>query len=48
MAAFDQATRGFEPERRTAADLLAGDRLRAFEELEADADRGCRGDIPRL
>jgi hypothetical protein len=39
MTAFDQATRGFEAERRTAADLLAGDRLRAFEELEADAER---------
>lgn len=39
MAAFDEAVSRFEAERRTAADLLAGDRVRAFEELEADAER---------
>jgi GTP-binding protein EngB required for normal cell division len=39
MAAFDEAVTGFEAERRAAADALAGDRLRAFEELEADAER---------
>jgi len=39
MAAFDAAVHGFEAERRTAADLLAGDRIRAFAELEADAER---------
>ncbi len=39
MAAFDEAVSRFEAERRAAADLLAGDRIRAFEELEADAER---------
>jgi Dynamin family len=39
MAAFDEAVSRFEAERRLAADSLAGDRVRAFEELEADAER---------
>jgi GTP-binding protein EngB required for normal cell division len=39
MAAFDEAAGQFEIERRVAGDLLAGDRLRALEELEAEADR---------
>jgi GTP-binding protein EngB required for normal cell division len=39
MALFDDAVSKFEAERRVAADLLAGDRVRAFEELEADAER---------
>jgi hypothetical protein len=39
MAVFEEAVRGFEAERRTVVDLLAGDRIRAFEELEADAER---------
>jgi hypothetical protein len=39
IAAFDEAVSRFEAERRTAADLLAGDRVRALEELEMDAER---------
>jgi Dynamin family len=39
MAAFDDASARFEAERRTAADLLAGDRIRLLHELEADAER---------
>lgn len=39
LAAFDEAAGQFETERRTAHDLLAGDRLRALAELEADAER---------
>jgi hypothetical protein len=39
MATFDEAAAGFEVERRTAADLLAGDRVRLLDELEADAER---------
>jgi hypothetical protein len=39
MALFDEAVSKFEAERRVAADLLAGDRVRAIEELEADAER---------
>lgn len=39
MASFDEAAKRFEVERRAAADLLAGDRLRALQELEADAER---------
>jgi hypothetical protein len=45
MATFDDAAKRFEVERRTAGDLLAGDRLRALQELEADAEnlrvKGC-------
>lgn len=39
MAAFDEAAKRFENERRTAGDLLAGDRRRALQELEAEAER---------
>jgi GTP-binding protein EngB required for normal cell division len=39
MATFDEAAKRFEVERRTANDLLAGDRLRALQELEAEAER---------
>jgi GTP-binding protein EngB required for normal cell division len=39
MAAFDEAVSRFEAERRLAADSLAGDRVRAFEELEGDAEQ---------
>jgi Dynamin family len=39
MAAFDEAVSRFEAERHLAADSLAGDRVRAFEHLEADAER---------
>ena len=39
MAAFDDAGDRFEAERRAAADLLAGDRIRLLGELEADAER---------
>ena len=39
MALFDEAVSKFEAERRAAADLLAGDRVCAFEEFEADAER---------
>ena len=39
MAAFDKAGTRFEAERRTAADLLAGDRIRLLGELEADAEQ---------
>lgn len=39
LQTFDDATRQFESERRAAADLLTGDRLRALEELEKDAER---------
>jgi ribosome biogenesis GTPase A len=38
MATFDEAATRFEVERRTAGDLLAGDRLRVLQELEADAE----------
>jgi GTP-binding protein EngB required for normal cell division len=38
-AAFQQALRDFELERRSAQDLLAGDRTRAKAELEDQADR---------
>jgi predicted GTPase len=38
LAAFDEAAKQFEVERRAASDLLTGDRLRAFQELEADAE----------
>ncbi|MGH8164889.1 MAG: hypothetical protein ACREP1_11220, partial [Rhodanobacteraceae bacterium] len=39
MQTFDQAAKQFQSERRAAADLLAGDRSRALQELEADAER---------
>ena len=39
MATFDEAAKQFEVERRTANDLLAGDRLRALQELEAEAEQ---------
>jgi GTPase Era involved in 16S rRNA processing len=38
MATFDEAATQFDVERRTANDLLAGDRLRALQELEAEAE----------
>jgi ribosome biogenesis GTPase A len=39
VAAFDVAIKGFEMELRTVSDLLAGDRRRAIQELEAEAER---------
>lgn len=39
IATFDEAAKRFESERRAAADLLAGDRKRALDELERDAER---------
>jgi GTPase Era involved in 16S rRNA processing len=39
MATFDEATKQFDAERRSANDLLAGDRLRALQELEREAER---------
>jgi hypothetical protein len=39
MAIFDEAAERFDVERRNANDFLAGDRLRALQELEAEADR---------
>ena len=39
MAAFDDAVGQFDVERRTANDLMAGDRLRALQELESEAER---------
>lgn len=39
MAAFDDAAKQFDVERRTANDLLAGDRLRALQELESEAEQ---------
>ena len=39
MATFDETAKQFDMERRTANDLLAGDRLRALQELEAEAER---------
>jgi ribosome biogenesis GTPase A len=50
MATFDEAAKRFEAERRTANDLLAGDRLRALEELETEAERlrtGARATLER-
>lgn len=38
MATFDEAAKRFDVERRNANDLLAGDRLRALQELEAEAE----------
>ncbi len=39
MATFDEAAKQFDAERRTANDLLTGDRVRALEELETEAER---------
>jgi GTPase SAR1 family protein len=39
MAAFDEAAKQFEMERRSTADALAGDRRRGLQELEAEAER---------
>jgi GTPase Era involved in 16S rRNA processing len=39
MATFDEAAQRFDVERRTANDLLAGDRARALQELEAEAEK---------
>ena len=39
MATFDEAAKQFDVERRTANDLLAGDRLRALKELETEAEQ---------
>lgn len=38
MATFDEAAKRFEVERRNANDFLAGDRLRALQELETEAE----------
>jgi ribosome biogenesis GTPase A len=38
MATFDEAAKQFDVERRTANDLLAGDRLRALQQLETEAE----------
>ena len=38
MATFDDAAKQFEVERRNANDLLAGDRVRALQELETEAE----------
>jgi GTPase SAR1 family protein len=39
IAAFDEEISQFEAERRATVDFLAGDRLRAFAELEEDAEK---------
>jgi GTPase Era involved in 16S rRNA processing len=39
MATFDDAAKQFEVERRTANDLLAGDRFRALLQLDNEAER---------
>jgi GTP-binding protein EngB required for normal cell division len=39
MAAFDEAAKRFDVERQNANDFLAGDRLRALQELEGEAER---------
>lgn len=39
VATFDEAAKQFDVERRTAHDLLAGDRLRALQELEDESER---------
>jgi GTP-binding protein EngB required for normal cell division len=36
---FDEAAARFETQRQAAGDLLAGDRIRALQELQADAER---------
>ena len=38
MATFDEAAKRFDVERRNANDFLAGDRLRALQELETEAE----------
>jgi len=38
MTAFDEAAQRFDVERRNANDFLAGDRLRALQELETEAE----------
>jgi len=38
-ATFNEAAKRFEAERRIATDLLAGDRVRTLQELEAEAER---------
>jgi GTPase Era involved in 16S rRNA processing len=38
MATFDEAAKQFDVERRSANDLLAGDRLRALQQLETEAE----------
>jgi hypothetical protein len=38
MATFDEAAKRFEVERRNANDFLTGDRVRALQELEAEAE----------
>jgi ribosome biogenesis GTPase A len=38
MATFDEAAKRFDVERRNANDFLAGDRLRALQKLEAEAE----------
>ncbi len=39
LTTFDEAAKQFEVERRTANDLLTGDRLRTLQELEAEAEQ---------
>ncbi|MGB9475739.1 MAG: dynamin family protein, partial [Candidatus Udaeobacter sp.] len=39
MATFDEAAKQFDVERRNASDFLAGDRVRALQELEGEAER---------
>jgi GTPase Era involved in 16S rRNA processing len=39
IATFDEASSRFETERRSARDLLAGDRVRAIREMEMTAER---------
>ncbi|MFN2541622.1 MAG: dynamin family protein [Chthoniobacterales bacterium] len=48
LGTFDGAAHRFEAERRTAHDLLTGDRMRTLQELEAQAERlrgEARGDF---
>jgi GTP-binding protein EngB required for normal cell division len=50
MATFDESAKRFEEERRNANDVLAGDRVRALQELEAEAEllrAGARGVLER-
>jgi ribosome biogenesis GTPase A len=39
MATFDDAAKQFDVERRNVSDFLAGDRIRALQELEGQAER---------
>ena len=39
MATFDEAAKRFEVERQNANDFLAGDRLRALQKLDAEAEQ---------